>query len=127
MPRTILSLIISIGTSVSSLAAPPNNVDPALATWFRSLWAPIGSGCCDVADCRRASSRMTRAGYEVMIDGQWTLVPWERVLQRSAKQWFVIHQQKLRRSFFALLARPISDNISRSTLTKETEEKCAYC
>jgi hypothetical protein len=85
MTRTILSLIVcaGVGASVSSLAAPPNNADPALATWFRSLKAPNGTSCCDVADCRRASSRMTPAGYEVMIDGQWIPVPWERVLRRT--------------------------------------------
>ena len=84
MTRTILSLIVWAGAvaSGSSLAAPPNNADPALATWFRSLKPPNGAACCDVADCRRASSRMTPIGYEVMIDGQWTPVPWERVLWR---------------------------------------------
>jgi hypothetical protein len=85
MTRTILSLIVWAGAaaSSSSLAAPPNNADPALATWFRSLKTPNGTACCDVADCRRASSRMTPIGYEVMIDGQWTPVPWERVLRRT--------------------------------------------
>jgi hypothetical protein len=84
-PRAIIPLAVcaSVGASVSSLAAPPNNADPALAAWFRSLKAPNGSGCCDVADCRRASSRMTPTGYEVMIDGQWIRVPWERVLRRT--------------------------------------------
>jgi len=85
MTRTILSLIVWAGAlaSGSSLAAPPNKADPTLATWFRSLKTPNGSACCDVADCRRASSRMTPIGYEVMIDGQWTPVPSERVLQRT--------------------------------------------
>jgi hypothetical protein len=85
MTRTILSLIVctGVGASVSSLAAPPPNADPALATWFRSLKTPNGTACCDVADCRRASSRMTPTGYEVRIDGQWIPVPWERVLRRT--------------------------------------------
>jgi hypothetical protein len=85
MMRTFGSLIVcaGVGASVSVLAAPPNNAGPALATWFRSLKAPNGTPCCDVADCRRASSRMTPTGYEVMIDGQWTPVPWQRVLWRT--------------------------------------------
>jgi hypothetical protein len=85
MTRTILSLIVCVcvGASVSSLAAPPPNAEPALATWFRSLKAPNGTACCAVADCRRASSRMTPTGYEVMIGGQWIPVPWERVLRRT--------------------------------------------
>jgi hypothetical protein len=65
------------------LAASPNNADPALATWFRSLKAPNGTACCTVADCRRATHRVTTNGYEVMIDDEWVAVPWERVLRRT--------------------------------------------
>ena len=67
----------------ASLAAPPQNADPSLAPWFHSLKAPNGTGCCSVADCRRAQSRVTPAGYEVMIGDRWRAVPWERVLQRT--------------------------------------------
>jgi hypothetical protein len=66
-----------------SLAAPPQNADPALAPWFQSLKAPNGTGCCSVADCRRAESRLSTAGYEVMIGDRWHAVPWERVLRRT--------------------------------------------
>ena len=66
----------------ASLAAPPKNADPELATSFRSLHAPNGSACCSAADCRRANARLTPDGYEAMIDNVWVPVPWERVLRR---------------------------------------------
>lgn len=94
---TIVTAILVIGqiskrlalvtTYLSSIvvaeAAAPNNANPALATWFRSLKAPNGTACCSVADCRQATHRMTKTGYEVMIDGKWVEVPWERVLRRN--------------------------------------------
>lgn len=64
-------------------AAPPDNADSALATWFRSLRAPNGTACCTIADCRRATHRLTTEGYEVMIGDQWVAVPSERVLRRT--------------------------------------------
>jgi hypothetical protein len=64
-------------------AAPPDHPDPALATWFHSLKAPNGTACCTVADCRAATHRLTRDGYEVMIGDKWVAVPWERVLRRT--------------------------------------------
>ena len=55
-------------------AAPPENADPALAPWFKSLnrpWRP-GSGavilCCDVSDCRVTESREVGDHYEALID-----------------------------------------------------------
>lgn len=74
---TYLSSIVVVG------AAPPTNANPALATWFRSLRAPNGTACCDVADCRQITHRLTKNGYEVMIGGKWIEVPWERVLRRT--------------------------------------------
>jgi hypothetical protein len=55
-------------------AAPPENPDPALSPWFKSLsrpWRP-GSGalilCCDIADCRVTDSREVGDHYEALID-----------------------------------------------------------
>lgn len=33
------------------------------------------TSCCNLADCRPTSVRMTSAGYEVKVDGVWTSVP----------------------------------------------------
>lgn len=77
-------LVISYLWSVAIAgAAPPDKADLGLATWFRSLKAPNGTACCTVADCRRATDRLTKKGYEVLIGGQWIAVPWERVLRRT--------------------------------------------
>lgn len=75
-------LVAYLSSTLIAGAAPPDNADPALATWFRSLKAPNGTACCAVADCRRATHRLTKEGYEVLIAGQWIAVPWERVLRR---------------------------------------------
>ncbi len=80
--QSILSIAYFLSVAIAG-AAPPNNADPGLATWFRSLKAPNGTACCTVADCRRATGRVTKKGYEVLIAGQWIAVPWERVLRRT--------------------------------------------
>ena len=67
-----------------ALAAPPENVDPALSGWFRSLRQPgTGISCCSMADCRTTDYRMTEEGYEALIDGEWRPVPPERVLDHT--------------------------------------------
>jgi hypothetical protein len=83
LSKRFAALIAYIASIAVSAAAPPQNADPGLATWFRGLKAPNGTACCTVADCRRAMHRMTTKGYEVMIDGKWVAVPWERVLRRT--------------------------------------------
>jgi hypothetical protein len=83
LPKWFAVSIASVSWISVSAAAPPGNSDPALATWFRSLKAPNGTACCDAADCRRATDRMTAHGFEVMIDHKWVVVPWERVLRRT--------------------------------------------
>ena len=81
---TRLALIATyLSSIVIAEAAPPNDVNPALATWFRSLRAPNGTACCSVADCRQATHRVTKSGYEVLVGGKWIEVPWERVLRRT--------------------------------------------
>jgi hypothetical protein len=62
------------------VAEPPQNADRSLAPWFKGLAAPDGTGCCTMADCRKTTSRLTRDGYEAMIDDAWVTVPWDRVL-----------------------------------------------
>ena len=83
--RSVLatSMVLYILPVTTSMAAPPQNRDPALATWFRDLKAPNGTACCSIADCRRANFRLTPHGYEAMIGRRWVSVPWERVLRRT--------------------------------------------
>ena len=78
----ILATIYMISLT-DALAAPPEDADPSLAPWFKSLSAPDGTGCCAIADCRRTMSRVSTDGYEVLIDNAWVTVPWDRVLPET--------------------------------------------
>jgi hypothetical protein len=66
------------------LAAPPENADPALASWYQSLRQPgTGISCCSVADCRSTEARISAtAEYEALIDGTWLTVPSASILDR---------------------------------------------
>jgi hypothetical protein len=81
--RLAVTLIAYLILPAASIAAPPENFDSSLASWFHDLKAPNGSGCCDLADCRRTESRITEDGYEAIIDDTWVAVPWDRVLRRT--------------------------------------------
>ncbi len=65
------------------MAAPPDNADPALGPWFKSLYKPNGTSCCSIADCRLVESKMTYDGYEVVVDGRWISVPNEIIIHRD--------------------------------------------
>lgn len=80
--NVIVYVYIYLSVITASVAEPPTNANPALATWFRGLKAPNGTACCTIADCRRADYRLTPDGYQAMIEGRWVSVPWERVLRR---------------------------------------------
>jgi len=59
--------------------APPENADPGLAPWFRSLAQPgTGVPCCDIADCRQVEYRMRNGHYQAYIGNafpRWTRAP----------------------------------------------------
>jgi hypothetical protein len=64
-------------------AAPPPDADPNLAPWFNSLRLPQSAvSCCSMADCQTAQSRLVDGHYEVFIEGNWIVVPDDRVLTR---------------------------------------------
>jgi hypothetical protein len=74
-----LTLLASLAASAAA-AQPPDNADPTLAPWFRSLQAPNGVSCCSNADCRTTDYRTKGDGYEAFIDNRWIAVPRDRVL-----------------------------------------------
>ena len=90
--RIGIKIIIAVGLALSraTLAAPPDNPDPALAPWFESLKQPgTGASCSSIADCRTVEFRQDRDGYEVLIDGRWKMsipfwlrVPPNRIIDR---------------------------------------------
>ena len=52
-----------LGIGDKPIAAPPENPDPALEPWLKSLSTPDGTTCCSMADCRQTTARLTADGY----------------------------------------------------------------
>jgi hypothetical protein len=75
--------------AASALAAPPDNPDPALSPWYKSLRQPLsGAPCCSIADCRPTDARQSAVGWEVWIDRRfgesrefWAPVPPSKILK----------------------------------------------
>lgn len=77
---SIAAALLLLGTAQ---AAPPSNADPALAPWFQSLHTAAGMSCCGDADGHilgDADWRVAGNGYQVRIDGEWTNVEPDAVL-----------------------------------------------
>jgi hypothetical protein len=75
----LLTFLTSLAAGTAA-AQPPDNADPTLAPWFRSLQAPNGVSCCSIADCRTTDYRTNGDGYEAFVDNRWIAVPRDRVL-----------------------------------------------
>ena len=85
----------SILLSCAAVAAPPENADPALHTWFESQTVPSGplkgSGCCSVADGRPTEYRIEGDHFEAFIGKNnwatapdaWLPVPQDAILHSS--------------------------------------------
>ena len=78
--------LVGVGVAVlvgsAALARPPENADPALAPWFKSLAQPgTGVSCCSIADCRPVDARITPTGYEIFVHDRWLRVPPEKILR----------------------------------------------
>src|SRR5271165_5613726 len=73
---TTLGLLLT----VSAAAAPPQNADPALAPWYRSLLQPGTTvSCCSLADCRPTEYRIKSDHYEALVGGNWLAVPPDKI------------------------------------------------
>jgi hypothetical protein len=73
------------------------NVPPEIRAWFKSVVAPNGVPCCDIADGHRTEYDFRGGAYWVPIEGQWMPVP-ERAIVRDrgnpvgeAVVWYVHH------------------------------------
>lgn len=58
-----------------------DNVDPQTREWFESVRSPRGIACCSVADGRATEWDMRQGKYWVPIEGTWTVVPDDAVVQ----------------------------------------------
>lgn len=83
-PVRLAALALLLLLAGSALAAPPQNADPALAPWYRSLLQPgTEMSCCSLADCRPTEYRIKSDHYEALIGGSWLAVPPDKILQRT--------------------------------------------
>ena len=79
----IAGMAVAVFSGVAQ-ARPPENADMSLAPWFRSLRQPgTGISCCSIADCRQTDFRIEGNNYQAKVDGHWTTVPKDRVLDRA--------------------------------------------
>lgn len=82
MIRAVLLGLVLAAFPLPLLGAPPENADPALAPWYRSLTQPgSGIGCCSIADCRPVDAKITPKGYAILVDGNWRDVPQSVIIQ----------------------------------------------
>ena len=77
--RAILALLVS--TCLASAQEGPivsrHGVghDSWHAQFYSKLAKDDGGSCCNFNDCRPTESRMIGNHYEVMVDGEWMIVP----------------------------------------------------
>ncbi len=74
-----------------------DDVPADIRAWFKSVRAPNGVPCCDMADGHRTEYDFHNGTYWVPIEGQWVAVP-ERAIVRDrgnpigqAVVWYVHH------------------------------------
>ena len=80
MMRFFLAAVPLVAVA-AAYAGPP---DPVVKSWFDGLRQPGTSyPCCSIADCRTTEIRTHGNEYEVPIEGQWIVVPSDRILQRT--------------------------------------------
>lgn len=93
--RAFAAALFLSAITTAGYGAPPENADPALSPWFKSLEQPgTGISCCSIADCRPVEWRTTAAGgYEALVtkenfapnvdQSRWVDIPPDKVLQRT--------------------------------------------
>jgi hypothetical protein len=52
--------------------------------WYTTLYDRSGKSCCNLTDCRPTVSREREGRVEVMVDGEWTIVPADKILDKSS-------------------------------------------
>jgi hypothetical protein len=53
--------------------------------WYKTLRQPgTGYACCDNKDCRPTTARLRGGTIEVLVDGEWTGVPHNTILNRTS-------------------------------------------
>jgi hypothetical protein len=94
-----LSVLFAAAALASSASAfdrgQYEGVDPAVRAWFKTVIAPSGVPCCDIADGAQVQWETTEEGYRVFIEREWVPVPPEAVVTNkgnptgNAVVWYV--------------------------------------
>jgi hypothetical protein len=102
MRRLAQGLLLACTAALTSAAlafdnGQYNDVPADIRAWFKSVTAPNGVPCCDMADGHRTEYDVHGGTYWVPIEGQWMAVP-ERAIVRDrgnpigqAVVWYVRH------------------------------------
>jgi hypothetical protein len=86
--KLLLCAIALIAASLFSAPAYPQGAHgdghDKLHHWYQSLRDQHGVSCCSGVDCRPTQSRAAAGRTEVMVDGAWTPVPPEKILDKAS-------------------------------------------
>jgi hypothetical protein len=52
--------------------------------WYTSLHDKAGRSCCNMQDCRPTEARVRNGAVEMLVDGEWTVVPPEKILNKAS-------------------------------------------
>jgi hypothetical protein len=90
MATFILAMFVSLNaTWAQAMAHDHSGVHgkdhDRLHHWYKTLRQPgTGYDCCDNKDCRPTTARLRDRDIEVLVDGEWTRVPPNTILNRTA-------------------------------------------
>jgi hypothetical protein len=48
--------------------------------WYMTLYDKAGKSCCNLTDCRPTESRVRGEEIEMLVDGEWTVIPSDKIL-----------------------------------------------
>ena len=83
----LLFLLLVLSAAVAAPAAAQGmhgDGHDALHPWYKSLHDKNGRSCCSNVDCRPTSSRERAGRVEVLVDGEWAVVPPDKIISRAS-------------------------------------------
>jgi hypothetical protein len=86
MPKPFVLLIFLLSSFLAAYSAPSEDGgrERGVQQWFQTLTIPgTQLPCCSIADCRRVGYRVDGGSHQVLIHGQWYMVPDGTVLRRE--------------------------------------------
>ena len=82
LPLTLIAMMLAgpLSASQSNRQGHHGQGYDALHHWYLTLKDKRGRSCCDLLDCRPSQSRVRGRNVEVLVDGEWTRVPPDKIL-----------------------------------------------